>query len=214
MKPDETFAEVVEELDRIEPRCGQILERISSARDGKPQAQRFDGTRTSGHTTIKFCEAHGEENCPCGEATTYPAVSDPTGEMAIRLAQRKDVARRDLGRYYEAIRLVRKGRTMLYDLDAAYMPHHPTLFDRAETEGDNEPGCVSCARLPAPSGVKGAKRWEPPTTKKPSKKSGLLLCWFCDRWWGRTGAIPPTDVLEDHHAGKRVTWPGEEKRPA
>lgn len=213
MKPQESFDDVLEDLTRMSFTLGPLLSRIHAGRDGSPGAQRYDTGGTSGHTTVKFCERHQDDKCDCGESTTYPAVSDPTGETAVRLAGHHDAARRDIARYHDAIRLVRKGRETLLKLHDEWMPHGASSMDQSKAD-EPEPGCESCARLPAPSGVAGAKRWEPPTTKNPSKTTGSLLCWFCERWHRRTGHIPPVNVVKDHHNGKRINWPGESRRSA
>lgn len=187
MKPTEKFEDALEDLVRMSHELGELLGRIHAGRDGAPSAQRYDTPRTSGHASVKFCEHHEQDNCPCGEATVYPAVSDPTGEAAVKLAQHRDQARRDLDAFHDAIRAVRRGRDVLYRLHGAWMPHDPNVIEKGLS---NPPGCKSCARL---------GRW--------SEVWRDFLCRWCYGWRSRVGGLPPVDKLSDHHAGKRVTIP-------
>jgi len=203
LKATDKFDDALDDLVRVSHQLGELLGRITAGRDGAPGAQRYDTPRTSGHTSVKYCETHQQDFCPCGEATVYPSVSDPTGETAVRLAARADQARRDLDVFHDAIRQVRHGRDKLLRLHGAWLPHPANDIER-KMAGDTDPGpgCRSCARLTV-SMRDGARitRWEPVHLD--------VLCRWCYDWRRKVGGVPPVEKLQDHHDGKRVTVPVE-----
>lgn len=177
MRLDEQIAADIATLTRIDTR--RLLAQIADGRDGNPAAQRYDTPRTSGHTSVL-----DEHHVP------MPAVSDPTGELAVKLATRHDQARLDLAAARRAARLLAEARRTLERIHHSWMPHTPNGLQQRQTEAANQPGCRSCTRI---------GKWEPIFRGD--------VCRWCYDWTRKTGATPTVDKLRDHHDGKRVTVP-------
>lgn len=200
MTPLAEYDESLESLIRIS--MYSLLVQIGQARDGHLGAQSYDTPRTSGHTTIKFCEIHEQDRCICGQSTSYPAMSDPTGELAVRLAQRHDIARRDLARVHRAKRDIIRAARVLEQLHRAYTPHH---YEGSDMAAANQPGCRSCSRLRIHmKDGKALPRWEPIYRDN--------LCRWCYDWRRDVGGLPKTQQLQKHHDGGKVMRPVKQKK--
>ena len=190
------YEEHLEVLMRVD--MASLVVAIGQAREGHPGAQDYSPA-TSGPTTV-FCERCESHQCTCRQGpTSYPAISDRTGELATRLAHRPDVARRDLADADRAKRFVAMAAKILERLHRSYSPTTASAHQRSEAE--NTPGCKSCARLKIElSDGSEVNRWEPIHRDE--------LCNWCYTWRRKTAkGWPPLDLLRAHHAGKRVTVP-------
>lgn len=143
------------------------------------------------------------------EARGRTSYADPTGQAAIRTStarqQHRDLLHAIGVLYAAAGRCavpepeLRDARTAaskadyVLDLSKRWCPRPPTVKERAETEGDNEPGCVSCARTEV---VRGVRRWEPALWGD--------LCRWCYDWKRATGEAPSVELVRAHHDGKRI----------
>lgn len=108
----------------------------------------------------------------------------------LRHADRAVADRDELDRI--ATDLERIGRRLLR-LGITWQPRESSPLDRARTEGDNTPGCTSCARTHQ---AKGVRRWVAVF------RDGL--CSWCYAYRRRYGGLPPLPLLEKHHRGERV----------
>ena len=190
------YDEAVETLVRVD--LAALLVIMGQARDGHPGAQRYDTPHTSGHTSILFCERHEQDACECGQSTVYPSVSDPTGEVAVRLAHHHDQARVDIDAAHQLRRLVLKAARIAERLDISWKPHDASAYQRLTNA--SSPGCRSCSRLQVQlADGSNVPRW--------SEVWRDHLCRWCSDWRRRAGGLPPVDKLEAHHAGTRVMVP-------
>lgn len=170
-----------------------VVNRIREAMLGQPKAQHLEADRTTGHTTVV-----DDQGMP------MPAVSDPTGEAAIR----PDKAAMHLREVDDKLRAAHAAVSRVVTLLALYTPRPATDGEQRSLELDNDPGCESCSRTESSRGV---KRWEP--VWKRGNPGGVLrdtagLCAWCYTWTKDTGRLPSMDELALHHSGNIV------KRPA
>lgn len=174
MRLDEQIAADIEILARIDNDMRKMLGRIADGRDGNPGAQRYDTPRTSGHTSVV-----DEHNVP------MPSVSDPTGELAVRLAANHDRARLDLADVRRAARLLSEARHLLERVHRGWMPRTPNVMEQRSTEAANEQGCRSCDRVGTYS-----------------QRTVGDLCDFCRSYQRETSRLPSAELLKAKHAGK------------
>lgn len=206
MKLTDQLNDDLEQITRHSLGFRALLARIGQARDGHPRAASYEGTRSSGYATVKFCERcqSDPEDCECGidnRITSTPSVSDPTGELAVRLASKPDRARIDLARARKAVWHVTQARKILDALGDGYpeFARHASWVEREDDTG-HEPGCRSCAQLSIrlKDGTT-VPRWEPVW------RDGL--CRWCYDYRRKVGSAPDLGRLQAHHDGKRVTIP-------
>lgn len=147
------------------------------------------------------------------ESRGRTSYADPTGDAAIRTntarLQHRDLLRA-VGMLHGAARRCavpdpdqRDAKTAaakadyILEMCVRWCPRPATAKERAETEGDNEPGCMSCSRTEV---ARGVRRWEA------ACRPGQLCEWCYAGPVGKlaTGEVPPLDLLRAHHDGKRI----------
>jgi hypothetical protein len=180
-------------LTAITAQLPDALARIHHAYNGHPGATRTDTTRTQGHTTT--LDEHG---------TPMPAISDPTGENAIR----PDPAHAAHVRIEQLARRIYTDTLALQDELVPWQGRAPLSLELRETESVNTPGCESCAKIDGHH--EGTPWWNQPRT---TIRLGLLgkpirVCAWCETQYRKDGRLPTKQELEDHRDGKR------RKRPA
>jgi hypothetical protein len=180
--------EAIESAMRAAGQLASSLANMHDARNGWPTGSRFDGDRSTGHTTV--VDEHG---------IPVPAVSDPTGEAAIA----PDQAANDRAGVERAIKALYLEAERVLSLVKRYQPRRALPSERQSTAA-NDPGCWSCRRLKASD---GERRWEPTHRRTDVNGKPLDLCRWCYDWHRSHGVLPATAELERHHRGDRVRRP-------
>jgi hypothetical protein len=173
---------VVNEFDPYGTASGMLL-----ALEGRPQAQRLETDRTSGHATVA-----DDEGIP------MPAVSDPTGEAAIH----PDRAASDLRKMNDLLLRMRRDADELSVLQATYRVDGPTA-DRLRSEADrakvdNKERCESCARV---------NHWSPVhrrSTVKGNLPRPMPLCRSCYHDVLATGKLPSLSDVRARAEGRKL----------
>jgi hypothetical protein len=190
-----------------------VMDRIRQAQAG-PATQRYDTPRVGGHVTV-LDEADW----------SMPAVSDPTGEAAVRRFEPLGATGRVHAHQAELDHLVgtlANAARRIEVIVAGYgPPRHSNEADRlalARQNGRSEPGCESCARTEV---ARGVPRWVPidsrligATDVGGRLEHPQLLCVWCHDKVERWGRLPTPDEIDAHHSGIRVRWPDDVARPA
>lgn len=125
--------------------------------------------------------------------TTTPNPADLTDTARTQHADGTDRAIADRAELDQIIRQLARHADRAIRIRNAYRPRPASPLDRARADGDNRPGCASCARTHVAPGV---RRWVE------THRNGL--CSFCYRWARKYGGLPPLPLLEKHHRGERV----------
>jgi len=178
-------------LTQVTHQLADVLARIHDATAGQPGAARTDQQRTAGHATVT--DEHG---------TPMPAVSDPTGEAAIR----PDPAAAAHHRIQQLASRLLTDAQRLQDELGVWQGRAPLARELRETEQVNTPGCESCARIDGHH--EGVAWWnQPRTTIKLVLASGerrkVRVCAWCETQYRKDGRLPTEAELEDHRDGKR-----------
>lgn len=193
MRLDDMLDSTAEDYTRLAITASSRLLAMRDAMGGQPGAQRFDSTPTTGHTTVVD-----------DEGTPMPAISDPTGEAAVRRATGKDRAAAD---HREVSKLIRDGLRIsgrITDIFARYGTRPAGHVELKATEqGNARPdGCEHCA-------TQG--RWSPlhveRTTAKGNLPTPMRLCRWCYDWTRTHGVLPTDKELRAHHEGRKLRRP-------
>jgi hypothetical protein len=145
-----------------------------------------------------FRDEEAAEHVASLHADTSSALdySDPTGQAAVTPPPR-DPVRADARRFLRLLASIEA------DLASAVL-----LITRQVTPNDGDPGCDSCAHIPAAS---GKPRWEPvdPRVKSRTDVGCRLdtprwLCRWCRDFVGIHDRLPNRDELTIHLSGKNL----------
>lgn len=167
-----------------------LLERVRDGYAGWPAGGGFDAVRSGPKTTL-HCFRHGNDDCDCGQNTTIPGANDPTGNAAIR----PDRARDDLKAFEKHLRSARQQLDQALQIVQRWSPRAANVIEQAA--GTTEPGCVSCARVPGPSGAP----WWNPVEREVTLNDGARvgLCSWCRQTpvvgAKHSGDMPPKDEV-------------------
>lgn len=179
LKQIEHAAELLARAANVLP---QVWPRICDGISGQPSAQRTDGDGAAS----SVLDDHG---------VPMPRLSDPTGEANTR----SDPSRRDIDELRRLAKRFHADAERFTAILASHQARSANGYERTHT-AENDPGCRSCARLE----VHGAPRWEPVHRGVKLGDETVQLCSWCERWAREHGAVPPRQVLVDHHDGKRI----------
>lgn len=181
---DSQLAQASEDIDLVLVALPDVLRRLRDGMAGQPGAQRYDTPVVGGHTTV--LDERG---------MSMPAVSDPTGEAAVRAVMGGDPSSITQRRIAQLVATIAHAADELVTHVRIAQRRGPTDRERRDTDAVNiEPGCRSCARTEVTPGV---RRWERVYRRD--------RCRWCASWAGIHGdQDPPLEVLERHHAGQRI----------
>lgn len=120
--------------------------------------------------------------------------SDPTGSAAVQSAMQGNRAKDDAKQLVHDARVAHRAMRRFVETAARYQARQANAVETAADQA--EPGCMSCARIPGPS---GKSPWWNPVTLTTTLTSGakVPLCDWCYRGEvgvKRTGVLP--DVLD------------------
>lgn len=164
----------------------RLTDRIREQMAGQPGAANYEGDQVSGHTTVV-----DDRGIP------MPALSDPTGETAIR----RDRAAADLRELDRHMAAMHRHATQAVAIAALYTPRPATALDRRTLAALNikpDPGCQSCDRVGSWSIVHRS------TTLGGRLPAKTALCHWCYRWANEHGQLPAVDVMERHARGETI----------
>lgn len=188
----------------------------TEAEAGAPRARAYDGIVTTGGRSTIWCDRHEREVEQCHrhdlDCCGAPiAVSDPTGEAAIRGVK----ATKDRAKLERLVRNISDHVSALSGLVERWQPRAPldpkqerkrardAEDARRQVAADNE-SCISCARTEVRPGVRRQEPYHRATTLGGRLDSVTRLCVWCLRFGNDTGRLPTLDELEAHHRGERV----------
>lgn len=216
---DKALAVVAEYLSRRPLVRRRLAEQVNAGL----RAQALEVTRQSGHSIVE------------DEDTSVPAVSDRTGEAAIRTDRARrmladlDRAEQELVAATAALAGVASDNAaLLVSVHVWARPLGPTLHRSAavmdrilgevlgrrrpqvDRSMDGDPGCQSCGRLR----VKGVPWWNEPNyyDGNPTDVGGILkaklkLCRGCMRFVVEFDRLPTVQELRHKHDDPRGRWP-------
>lgn len=176
------------EADKLVP---SAVRGMRDGMNGWPAGVSYETDRSTGHATVLD-----------DAGVSMPAVSDPTGEAAIR----PDPAARDMEWMDRTIDSMHKQAKNLHLLSRRYQNRPATEKERRDTMGDadNARGCELCAELMVAPGV---RRWEPVWKTLRVDDKLVPVCRWCGSFIRDTGRVPSRGELEAHHRGERVSRP-------
>lgn len=127
--------------------------------------------------------------------------TDPTGTAGVQVASRGDRARSELDRIRRSAPRLAKEARSLVETAGRYNPRQANKVERLED--DAEEGCVSCARVTAPSAVgdgRFARPWWNPVARHVTLADGSVaaLCEWCRVQARASGSLPEKADVESY----------------
>ena len=162
---------------------GGLMVRVRDGLPGHPKSPSFDAGQSTNPPPDDMAD----------ELRGKTIHSDPTGTAAMQSAMFGNRARDDAKALIRAAIAADRALTLFLDTAAHYEARTPNLIDQGKAA--DEPGCLSCARVPG----HGGKPWWNPQTRTTTLSSGVkvALCNWCyetprigARW---TGQLPPVE---------------------
>lgn len=182
-----------------------LMARVRDGMSGHPKSPSFDaGSSTAQGPRDDDASKPKEYVRP--ELRGKPTNSDPTGSAAVQALNYGDRGAQDAK---DLIRLAKAMHAMseqFIEIASRYNARQPSVIDRGVSSANDDPGCVSCARV---EGF-GGKAWWNPATRKTTLANGLKvgLCNWCyetptlgARW---DGILPPVEAVAAQRDGKPV----------
>ena len=205
-KPLRQIEESADLLTRLTAAVPLRWPALVDALAGQPGAQDYSGN-PGGPGSVVVCDAHDRDISECQAADLFctghpiPARTDPTANAGVR----GDPAGRDIAEFRKAAARILRDADVMARILERYQTRPANDYERSlttvEVVGNDDPGCVSCARLEV---AKGVPRWEPAEQGAKIDGEVVRLCRWCRSWWGTSGTLPSRDILERHHRGERI----------